>query len=71
MAIQTAEFGPLNSKWAIPSPSSYIQTGTKLRKEHSMIMRLDHLRASSQNSGNIGKLLQDVESWFRFVAIYA
>jgi hypothetical protein len=44
---------------------------SKLRKEHSMIMRLDLLRASSQNSGNIGKLLQDVESWFRFVAIYA
>jgi hypothetical protein len=29
MTIQTAEFGTLNSKWAILRPNSYIQTGTK------------------------------------------
>jgi hypothetical protein len=32
MTTQTAEFGPLNSKWAIPSLNSYIQTGTKVKK---------------------------------------
>jgi hypothetical protein len=29
MVTQIAEFGPLNSKWAIPNPNSYIQTTQK------------------------------------------
>jgi hypothetical protein len=37
MAIQTAEFGPLNSKWAIPSPNSYIQTGTKAHVDQVVV----------------------------------
>jgi hypothetical protein len=33
MATQTSEFGPLNSKWAILSPNSYIQTDNKQKQK--------------------------------------